>query len=534
MEYKTDVAIIGAGLAGLVTAYELLDTGRRITIFDRDTEENLGGLAKESFGGIFFVDSPLQRRAGIRDSIDLAMKDWFTFAEFGENDTWPKQWAEHFITHTTSQVYQWLHQEIGIRFFPVVHWTERGWSQPGNSVPRFHMVWGTGYELNRKMINALKKHPGFKNIVFKFNHRVTELTGSVGKVTGFAGLDEKNNEAFSCDAKDIVIASGGISGNIPLVKDTWFKAWGKPPEFMLNGSHQNSLGDLHRAAEKIDASVTHLDLQWNYAAGVHHPEPKRELHGLSLIPPRSSLWLNYQGTRIGPPPLIAGFDTRFLVQKICEQEKKFSWQVMNRKILKKELAVSGSDYNDAIKNKNFPGFIYTLLFGNHKLLQTMKTGCRDFITANSVEELAGKMNALNGNNDVDPGKLKETILNYDLEVEKGSDHWTDEQLVKIREVKKYRGDRIRMSRNQKILEPGAMPLVAIREFILTRKSLGGIQTDLNCRVLDVNGNPIDGLYSVGEASGFGGGGIHGKRSLEGTFLGNCIFNGRIAAKTIKG
>ncbi len=534
MEYKADIAIIGGGLAGLVTAYELLDTGRKIMLFDRDLESNLGGLAKESFGGIFFVNSPLQKRAGIKDNADLALQDWYSFAEFGEEDHWPKKWAEYYVTHCTEEVYRWLHHQIGIRFFPVVHWVERGWERKGNSVPRFHMVWGTGNELIVKMIRAIRKHPHYKNLEIKYGHRVTDLISSENRVSGFQGMNENNDEEFSCLVSHTVIASGGVAGDLTWMKDNWYKPWGKAPEYLLNGSHRFSMGDLHKAAGKIRAAVTHLDLHWNYAAGVHHPDPKREDHGLSIVPPRSAIWLNYRGRRIGPPPLVTSFDTRFLVEKICAQEKKYSWQVMNLKTAKKELAVSGSEFNDAIKNKNFIGFVLTLLFGNNPLMRAMKDHCEDFITANSVEELCKKMNALNGDDSVNLQELQESIAKFDKEVEKGKGNSGDEQLLKIDLLKKYRGDRIRIAGNQKIIRKNAFPLVALREFILTRKSLGGIQTDLDCRVLDYSGNPLEGLYAVGEAAGFGGGGIHGKRSLEGTFLGNCILNGRVAAKTIKG
>ena len=533
MHYRTDIAIIGGGLAGLATAFELLDTGRKIILFDRDTESNLGGLAKESFGGIFLVNTREQQKSGIRDNPDLALQDWLSFAAFEDGDVWPRRWAEQYVSRCREEVYDWLRVNLKIRFFPVVHWVERGLNRPGNSVPRFHMVWGTGYELNKKMIRAVREHPGLTHLEFKFQHRVTALTGGNNKVTGFSGTDEKQNSVFTCEADHIVIASGGLSGDLSWMKDNWYKPWGSPPEILFNGSHAFSVGDLYQAAREFNAKVSHSDLHWNYAAGVHHPNPTRKDHGLSLVPPRSAIWVNYKGRRMSPP-LISSFDTRALVEKICEQEKKYSWQIMNWKIAKKELAVSGSEFNDSIKNKNMAGFVLTLMLGNRKLLRALKERCSDFITAGSVEELCEKMNELDDGHPVDINELKESISRYDREVDKGKENYEDEQLIRIELLKKYRGDRIRISGNQKIMNKSAMPLVAIREYILTRKSLGGIQTDLEGKVLNSGGQPIGGLYAAGEAAGFGGGGIHGKRSLEGTFLGNCIFNGRVVARTIKG
>ncbi|HLF33073.1 MAG TPA: FAD-binding dehydrogenase [Cyclobacteriaceae bacterium] len=534
MQYKSEIAIIGGGIAGLVVAHELLNTGRKIIIYDRDQESNLGGLAKESFGGIFLVDTSHQRRIGIKDNPELAYNDWLSYAEFGPEDTWPRKWAEYYVTHCRDDVYQWLRKEIGIGFFPVVHWVERGMQTPGNSVPRFHMVWGTGHELIIKLIKAIYKHLKRANLEIRYRHRAMDLIFSNGRVSGFSGTDESTGSYFSAEADHVVIAAGGIAGNIPLIKETWYKPWGISPEILLNGSHRYALGDLHEAARKTGAHLTHLDLLWNYAAGIHHPNPKMENHGLSIVPPRSALWVNYRGERIGPLPLVGSFDTRSLVEGICAQEKKYSWQIMNWKIAKKELAVSGSEFNDSIRNKNLLLFIITLKSGNSKLLNALQSRCPDFITAHTVNELAAKMNSLNKTQEVDAAILNRAIQAYDAEVQKGKGVSDDEQLKKIELLKKYRGDRIRIANSQLIHDPKALPLVAIREFILTRKSLGGIQTDLNCRVLKPDGEYVPGLYAIGEAAGFGGGGIHGKRSLEGTFLGNCILNGRTAAKTIMG
>ena len=326
----------------------------------------------------------------------------------------------------------------------------------------------------------------------------------------------------------VIVAAGGISGNIEKVKANWYKPWGEPPNIILNGSHQFADGEMHDLINsKLNGHITNMDKMWAYAAGVHHHKPKRPNHGLSLVPPRSALWFNFEGERF-EPPLVSGFDTRYLVEQVCRQEKKYSWQVLNMKIAVKELAVSGSEYNKAIRNKSIIGFLWSTLFGNRSLVKEFLNENKDFVVAKDLNELAGKMNELAGNGHVDAELLTRSIAAYDTHIEGDGD---DEQISKIERVRKYRGDRARTCKFQKINDPKALPLIAIREFILSRKSLGGIETDLECRVLGDNG-PIAGLYCVGEAAGFGGGGMHGLRSLEGTFLGGCVLNGRLAARSI--
>lgn len=535
ISHKADCIIIGGGISGIVTALELLDSNAKIVLFDRDDPENFGGLAKESFGGLFFVDSPSQRKAGIRDSIELAKSNWYSFAEFDENDVLPKLWADNFIENCTAEVYQWLKQK-GVGFFPVVHWVERGWHQPGNSVPRFHMVWGTGNELIKMLSERLNQHPSRNNLSIHFNSRITGLDISNGLAKGVSGVDESSGEEFAGIAPHIVISAGGIGGNIELIKKTWGPTVGGAPEKMLNGSHRYALGDMHHEVLVKRGNVTNLEKMWHYAAGIHHPNPDKKDHGLSIVPPKSALWLDFKGQRIGPEPLIAGYDTSFLVQKICQLDKKFSWQVMNKKIAVKEFAISGAEHNPAIRDKKLMPFLMNLLFGNKKLVNQMISGCVDFVVADSVDELAEKMNALNGDSEVSITGLKNSIEQYDRNIDRGKKYFNDEQLRRLAHLRQYRGDRVRTCKFQKIDDKKAYPLIAIREFILSRKSLGGIQTDLSCRVLKKDPpaiGPIEGLYAVGEAAGFGGGGIHGKRALEGTFLGTCIYSARLAAKTIK-
>jgi predicted oxidoreductase len=536
-KYAADVVVVGAGVAGIAAVIELLDHGKRVILLDRDEKENIGGLARWAFGGLFFVNSKTQRKAGIRDSVDLAWSDWKAFAQYDDEEIWGPRWAEQFIHFTTPHGYDWL-TGMGIRFFPVLNWAERGLFQPGNSVPRFHLLWGTGYELARVLSVAMLAHVKAGNLQCYFGHRVTDILLESGAVVGVSGTDEGRRRPFVAHGEQVIIASGGINGSIERVKANWPGEWGSPPEIILNGSHPFGIGDLHDAAQRQGAHVTYLDRQWNYAAGVHHPRPRMPQHGLSLVPCKSALWLNYRGQRMGPLPLVTAFDTRYLVERICQEERKYSWQVLNRKIAYKEFAISGSEHNPAARDKKLPAFLLTVLLGNRALVKEMIETCEDFVIADSLEELAEKMNALNGDEAVDVNQLSASVRQYDQQIERGKKYHNDDQLRRIAHARQYRGDRLRTCAFQKIDDRSARPLIAIREFILSRKTLGGIQTDLDCRVLSspVEGKqpPIPGLYAVGESAGFGGGGMHGRRSLEGTFLAGCVITGRTAARAIVG
>jgi predicted oxidoreductase len=531
---RCDVLIIGGGIAGITTALELLDGGKSVLLIDRDDESVFGGLARESFGGMFFVDSPEQRRQGIRDSAELAFSDWCSFAEFGADDDLPRAWAKAYVSRATADVHGFV-RRYGVSFLPVVNWVERGEFRPGNSVPRFHVAWGTGKGLAEALIAALRAHRNIGRLTLRFNQRVERLTQRGGKVCGAAGVDETSGAPFEVQADQVVVASGGINGgDLSRVRQNWHRDWGTPPATLLSGSHRFADGRLHDAAVSAGGVVTHLDRMWNYAAGVHHPRPRKPMHGLSLVPPRSALWLNWRGERIGPQPLVSGFDTRRLVSDVCAQERQYSWQLMNMKIALKELAVSGAEHNPSIRDKKKLGFLRDILFGNHWLVNEMTTNCRDFVTARSLGELVEKMNALQGDSAVDLKTVEDAVARYDATIARGPSLMNDEQLRRIAYLRNYRGDRIRLTKFQPINDAKALPLIAVREFIISRKSLGGIKTDLASRVLNTAGQPIEGLYAVGEAAGFGGGGMHGLRALEGTFLGGCILSGRIAAAAIDG
>jgi len=530
MRYQTDVVVVGAGIAGIAAAYELLGRGRRVLLLDRDAEENLGGLAKESFGGIWFAGTPLQRKYGIHDSAELGLADWLAFGELAPEDRWPRAWAEAYVERCIPDVYEWL-RGLDVEFMPMPMWVERGLHVPGNSVPRWHIVWGTGHVLALTLARQLLEHPARDLLTCRHGHRVDELLSSGGRVTGCRGTDEGSGAAFEVEAEAVIIAAGGINGDIDRVKANWHADWGRPPEVILNGSHKFADGRLHDAAERAGASVTHLDWQWNYAAGVRHWRPRKPGHGLSLVPPKSALWLNWRGERIGPMPLVTGYDTHDLVAQVCRQDRAYSWQLLNRRIALKELAVSGAEFNPSFRERKRLEVARDLLRGNRWLYDELTANCEDIVVADTLAELVERMNELAGDGSVDYDAVNEAATRYDACIERGPRFHNDEQLRRIEFARRWTGDRLRTCAFQKILDPRAGPLMAIREFIISRKSMGGLQTDLESRVLGRQGKPVPGLFAAGEAAGFGGGGMNGKRGLEGTFLGGCLFGGRMAGKT---
>lgn len=534
--YTTDVVIAGAGLAGIVTALELLDGGLDVLLVDKDSRERFGGLARESFGGIHLIGTPHQKRLGINDSPDLAWDDWQRVARYADDDAWPRAWGRAYCEHSREDIYEFLHRRK-IRFLPFVNWPERGFPEPHNSVPRWHIVWGTGYEIVRRLLDALEAHPQRARLTVLFDTEVSALETAGGQVTGVRGRRMNGAGDIAIRADHVVIASGGMcGGDLSKVRANWYRPWGEPPPVLLNGAHPFGDGLLQDRAGELGASVTHLDLHWHYAAGVHHVARRRPADGLSLVPPRSALWLNAKGTRIMTPgPMLAYGDTRRLVEAVLGQPGQYSWQVMNWKIAIKELAVSGCDYMAAFRYKRKAAFAASLIFGNRDLVRRLIRDCPDdIVAADTLDDLMAGMDqrSLFGLT-IDRAGLERTIREWDALIDGGPTTAGDEQLRWIARAREYRGDRVRTCNFQKILDPRARPLIAIREFILARKSLGGIQTDLACRVLRAtDGEPIPGLYAVGEAAGFGGGGMHGQGALEGTFLGGCVLTGRLAGRAI--
>ncbi|HXB63857.1 MAG TPA: FAD-binding protein [Solirubrobacteraceae bacterium] len=571
-----DVIVVGAGLAGLVSTLELLRSGDTVLLLDRCRPEEVGGLAREAFGGMFMVDSPEQRRSRIRDSERLALEDWLRIAELGLEEQWPRRWAEQYVTRARDDVGGWL-REIGVRFFPVVNWAERGNFGDGNSVPRFHLTWGTGKALVEAVWGAIQRHPRREALQVRLRTRVTELLIHDGRAVGcravWEGEDEDPHKGGRGEGlptaqtlhaqKAVVIAAGGIGGNHELVRRVWpTSELGSPPRRMLMGSHYYADGALHEEVERLGGAVTHLERMWNYADAVRHPAPQRPGHGLKLIPPRSGLMLDPDGRRYGPVPVMPTYDAYAALERMCEDERKYSWLVCNRKIALRELDVSGSQHNPHLRERRVLPFVLGVLLGKPRQLEQLLRS-PDFVTADTLSELARRMNEVTGRLDaetgetaagagpgagttpqptgepdagpIDPDVLAAEIGRYDETIARGKGQFNDDQLRRIGQLRNWRGDRLRTCAFQRILDPKAGPLIAIRLQVMARKSLGGIQTDLACHVLRTDdGQPIHGLYAVGEAAGFGGGGMHGKRSLEGTFLGGCVFTGRLAAAAIAG
>jgi predicted oxidoreductase len=530
---RADVAVVGAGIAGLVTALELLDQGRSVVVLDRCRPEEVGGLAREAFGGMFMVDTSEQRKSRVRDSVELALADWLRVADFDEDDVWPRRWAEEYVARARDDVGGWL-KERGVRFFPVVNWAERGMYGDGNSVPRFHLTWGCGKALVDQVLGAIESHPRRSALELRLGMRVTGLVEEGGRIAGCRVAPEEGGEQSELSADAVVIAAGGIGGNLDLVRREWPEDLGSPPKDILMGSHYYADGAMHEEVRSHGGNVTHLSRMWNYADAVRHPEPARPLHGLKLIPPRSGLVLDPTGRRYGPAALIPTFDARYALERMCEDERKYYWMICNWKIAKRELDVSGSQHNPSIREKRLGRFLLGILLGKPTLVRYFLNRCPDFVSARSLPELADRMREVTADDALDAEQMEAEVRRYDAGIARGKPLHNDDQLRRIAQLRNWRGDRLRTCKFQRIDDESAGPLIAIRMTVMARKSLGGIQTDLGCRVLRENGQAMPGLYAVGEAAGFGGGGMHGKRSLEGTFLGGCVLTGRVAARTIAG
>jgi predicted oxidoreductase len=493
-------------------------------LLDRDVEENFGGLAKESFGGILVVDTPVQRRHCVRDSVALALSDWTRFGRLSPADGWPYRWAEAYVNDCRSDVYEWLRAR-GLRFLPMPHWVERD----GNSVPRWHVVWGSGERLALQLIERLRTHPDAGALTLRFSHRVERLLVSGGRVTGCAGVREDTGEPFEYAGDAVLIAAGGINGCLDQVRKHWPASNGPAPGNLLNGAHRFADGTMHAAVLQLDGQFGDLSRMWNYAAGVRHWRPRKPDHGISLVPPRGALWLDRHGARFNPP-LLAGLDTSKQVERIA-RAGGISWQILNRRIAIKELAASGAEFNCSLRDRRPLAFLRDMLFGNRRLVDSLMRNCPDFIIANSLPDLVAKMNAVDAGHDVELASVERAVRDYDAAIAQG-DCNADLQLANIENARRWKGDRLRTARLQPILDVRSRPLIAIRAQLISRKSLGGIVTDLQGRVLTNAGQPIAGLYAAGEAAGFGGGGMNGARALEGTFLGGCIYSARRAARAL--
>lgn len=529
-ELQAHALVVGGGLGGIVTALELLRAGRRVILVDRDTPERFGGLALWAFGGMALVGTPLQAKMKIPDTPERALADWLRFGELGAHERWPLAWARHYVEHCRTQVYDWLTAQ-GLRFMPAVNWVERGLYGEGNSLPRYHIVWGSSRFMTLRLIEQLRAAGSGGRLTLLHRHRVTQLERTDGRVCGALAVDEASGRELRLSADCVVLATGGLNGSHDELRRNW--PAGRPmPQAMLNGAHPFADGRMHRAAAALGAQITHAGEMWNYAAGFPHPFPHFEGHGLSAIPCKSALWLDHSGRRIGPQPLVTGFDTHWLCQRVAEQDKPWTWHLLNWRIAAKEFAISGAEHNPRIRDRQFPAFLKETLLGNHRLVRQMQRESAHFLVADTLAELATKMNALTASHDVDAAVLQATADAFDANFARGSKLENDDQIRRILHARQWGPDRLRTCKPAPLQKKGAGPFIAIHMQLITRKSLGGLQTDLHSRVLGGDCAPLQGLYAVGEAAGFGGGGASGKRSLEGTFLPGCILTAQAAARHI--
>ena len=527
--YRCETLVIGAGLAGISTALELLDQGRSVLLLDAGSRHAYGGQANDAFGGMLLCGTPEQRRNGIHDSPQLLLDDWLRAGQLRADALCARQWAEAYAERNKADIYDWLKQR-GIDFFPAVQWAERGNHGDGNSVPRYHVAWGCGRGVVQILARQLFEHPRKQLLSCQFEHRVQGLLQHNGAVVGCHG--QHAGGEFQVSAEHVVLCSGGINGNLDKVREHWDPIYGLPPANLLNGSRPDANGALHEQVQAIGGQVVNLGQMWNYAAGIAHPQPQFPQHGLSLIPPRSALWLDARGQRIGPEPLVTGFDTHDLCKRIGHLPGQYGWQLLNWRIAIKEMAVSGTDSNPLFRDRKLLKLLWQTLRGNKELIRWMLDTCPDVLSAERLEPLAEQMRSLAGDQQLDLATMQADVQRYDASIRRGQAQHNDEQLRRIQQLRQWRSDRLRTCRFQPILDPAAGPLIAIRTRIISRKSMGGMLTDLHSRVLGQDQQPVPGLYAAGEAAGFGGGGISGIRSLEGTFMSNCIFNGRRAARTI--
>ncbi|RNL75483.1 FAD-binding dehydrogenase [Nocardioides marmorisolisilvae] len=540
-----DVIVVGAGLAGLVATAELADAGKKVLLLDQEPEQSLGGQAFWSLGGLFLVDSPEQRRMGIKDSYDLALQDWMGSAQFDrESDYWPRKWAEAYVGFAAGEKRQWLYDQ-GLRVFPVVGWAERGGGLAGghgNSVPRFHLTWGTGPGVVAPFERRVREAMGKGLVELRNRHQVDELVKTDGTVTGVRGTllapdsmergEASNRESvgdFEYAAQAVIVTSGGIGGNHDQVRKQWpVDRLGQPPKFMVAGVPAHVDGRMQFITEAAGAEIINPDRMWHYCEGVRNWNPIWANHGIRILPGPSSLWLSATGERFGAP-YLPGFDTLGTLGEIMRTGYEYSWFVLTQKVIEKEFALSGSEQNPDLTGKDIKLLLSRVKAGAPGPVEAFKQHGEDFVVAKNVSELVAGMNKVAGNDLITVEGLTRTITERDRELDNAFSK--DVQITYLRQHRSYRGDKlIRVASPHKFLDEKNGPLIAVRLNILTRKTLGGLHTDLDARVLQPDGTPLPGVYAAGEVAGFGGGGVHGYNALEGTFLGGCIFSGRTAGR----
>lgn len=539
-----DVIVVGAGLSGLVAAAEIADAGKRVILLEQEGEQSIGGQAFWSLGGLFLVDSPEQRRLGIKDSHELARQDWMGSAQFDrDEDHWPRLWADAYLDFAAGEKREWLHA-MGHRIFPVVGWAERGDGRAtghGNSVPRFHITWGTGPGVVAPFEKRVRAHADTGPVVLRFRHCVDELVTSGGTVTGVRGRILQPTSAergkpssresvgeFELTAQAVIVTSGGIGGDHDLVRRTWPARLGEPPKTMVSGVPAHVDGRMLEITATAGARIINPDRMWHYVEGLRNWDPIWDNHGIRILPGPSSLWLDATGQRL-PAPCYPGFDTLGTLKHLRTTGYDYSWFVLTQKIIEKEFALSGSEQNPDLTGKDAMLLLSRVRKGAPGPVEAFKRHGADFVVEDSLSKLVEGMNRVGDEPLIDEVRLRTLIEARDREMD--NPFGKDAQLTFIRQHRRYRGDKlVRVAGPHKMLDPRNGPLIAVRLNILTRKTLGGLETDLEGRCLTTAGQPVPGLYAAGEVNGFGGGGMMGYNALEGTFLGGCLFSGRIAGR----
>ncbi|MFJ8108132.1 FAD-binding dehydrogenase [Streptomyces sp. NPDC096132] len=544
-----DAIVVGHGLAGLVATAELAAAGRKVLLLDQEPEASIGGQAFWSFGGLFFVNSDEQRLMGVQDTYDLAWQDWQGTAGFDRDvddpkgqDYWAYRWAKAYVEFASGEKRSWL-SGLGVQWFPIVGWAERGGGLAtghGNSVPRFHVTWGTGPAVVEPFEKKVRAAVDANKVTFKFRHRVDEIVTTGGVVTGVRGAVLEPSSAargkpssrtvvgdFELRAPVVVVTSGGIGANHDLVRQNWPARMGTPPKYMVTGVPAHVDGRMLAITEKAGGRIVNPDRMWHYTEGLRNYDPIWPGHGIRILPGPSSMWFDATGKRFDTPD-IPGYDTLHTLRSITASGYDYSWFVTTQKIIAKEFALSGSEQNPDLTNKNIWQLL-SRIWQTPEPIEKFKNKGEDFVVATTLTDLVAGMNKLTGDNLIVLDDLKRQIEARDREIT--NSYTKDVQVMGIRNALNYVGDSLsRTASIHRILDSSAGPLIAVRLNVLTRKTLGGLQTDLSGRVLDTAGNPVPGLYAAGEVAGFGGGGIHGYRSLEGTFLGGCLFSGRQAGR----
>jgi uncharacterized protein len=550
MQQTPDVIVVGAGLAGLVTTHELVKAGRRVLVVDQENRNNLGGQAFWSLGGLFFVDSPEQRRMGIKDSLELALQDWMGSAQFDREreDHWPRRWAEAYVRFAATDKRRYLY-DLGLRVIPLVGWAERGDGRAlghGNSVPRFHLTWGTGPEVLRVFLEPVLDGERRGLVQFANRHQVDELIVEDGAVVGVRGTVLAPCEqlgrgvaspreavgSFEHRAGAVVVASGGIGHNFELIRKSWPERLGRPPEHMISGVPAHVDGRMIGIAEGVGGNVVNRDRMWHYVEGIHNWDPIWPDHAIRIIPGPSSLWLDATGQRMEAPN-FPGFDTLGTLRRILSTGYDYSWFILTEKIIEKEFALSGSEQNPDLTAKDVKLTARSrAASGAPGPVEAFKQHGVDFVVRESLRDLVGGMNELARGPKLDYDAVERQVIARDREV--ANRFSKDAQLMAIDNARRYHADKLRVARPHRLLDPAHGPLIAVRLNILTRKTLGGLETNLDAQVMRADGTPLPGLYAAGEVAGFGGGGVHGYNALEGTFLGGCIFSGRAAGRALAG